>query len=167
MKVAACVKHLALNNQELNRTLTSADVDDRTLHEVYYPAFRSSVVAGVATAMCSYNRINSTYACENEPVLAFVKQPPFEGFSCVFEFVSYYPPLTVNTVMSDWGATHSSMTALNAGLDQEMPGSQYFNSKNLKPSPRIDDAAARVLVNPFWNLARTTHFSIPPRSRPR
>jgi beta-glucosidase len=84
--ISACVKHLALNNQEINRTLTSAVVDVRTLHEVYLPAFRAAVEdAQSGSAMCSYNMINGTYACENPVVMGWLKDGGWEGF-----------------VMSDW-----------------------------------------------------------------
>lgn len=134
--IAACIKHMVFNNQELNRTLTTAVVDERAAHELYYKPFRAAVDVGVLTAMCSYNRIslNGTlkYACEHPETLAELKRAPFEGL-----------------LMSDWGATHSAGPALLAGLDQEMPFGLFFNSFLLNNPPlaaRIDDAAARALT---------------------
>jgi Beta-glucosidase-related glycosidases len=80
----------------------------RTLAEIYQPAFRSAVTrGGVGAVMCSYNRIGGTYACENGDELTGVLREAwnFDGF-----------------VMSDWGALHSTAAAANAGLDMEMPG---------------------------------------------
>jgi beta-glucosidase len=136
--IAACVKHMAFNNQELNRTLTAALVSRRAAHELYYKPFRAAVDVGVLTAMCSYNRIgfNGTasikYACEHPETLQELKRAPFEGL-----------------VVSDWFATHSAGAALLAGLDQEMPFGVFFNSfllNNSAYAARIDDAAARVLT---------------------
>src|SRR5436305_5032261 len=68
--VIATVKHYALNNHEVNRMTVSADADDRTIHEIYTPAFEAAVRQGHSgSVMCSYNRINGTYACENGPML--------------------------------------------------------------------------------------------------
>jgi beta-glucosidase len=89
--VAANVKHLAFNNQELNRTLTSANVDQRTAQEIYYRPFRAAVDAGVLSAMCSYNRINNTYACQHEGSLSMLKEG-WEGFimsDWVFKMMCY------------------------------------------------------------------------------
>ena len=80
--VMATVKHFVLNNQEINRTLTSANVDERTQWEIYYPAFQAAVDEGVASAMCSYNRVNNVYACENSRTLKTdLKQPAGSGQS--------------------------------------------------------------------------------------
>jgi beta-glucosidase len=67
--VIAVAKHFVDNNQEYNRTTTSANVDARTQWEIYYPAFQAAVDAGVGSIMCSYNRINDTWACENYQTL--------------------------------------------------------------------------------------------------
>jgi beta-glucosidase len=67
--IIACAKHYVDNNQELNRTLTSANVPRRAQWEIYYPGFEAAVDAGVGSIMCSYNRINNTYACENNQTL--------------------------------------------------------------------------------------------------
>jgi beta-glucosidase len=134
--IAANIKHLVANNQELNRTLTTAIIDERTLHQLYLKSFRAAVDAGVLTAMCSYNRISinglAAYACEHPYTLAVMKEGWDDGF-----------------IMSDWGATHSAGAALMAGLDQEMPFGVFLNSFLLNHTAyyaRIDDAAERILT---------------------
>jgi beta-glucosidase len=136
--VIATIKHWVCNNQEQDRDDVSANVDERTLQEIYYPAFKAGVDAGVGSVMCSYNKINNTWACENEDTLTRVlkKQMGFEGF-----------------VMSDWGGTHSTVLAANSGLDQEMPDARYFG-ENLKqaissgqvPQSQLDDKVLRILT---------------------
>lgn len=102
-KVLANGKHFVLNNQETNRGAVSAEVNERSRFEVYYPPFEGAIEAGVASLMCSYNKINNYWSCENEETLRELKRLGFKGF-----------------VMSDWGATHS--TSIAAGLDIEQPG---------------------------------------------
>jgi len=112
----ATVKHYVANNFEQDRTSTSAEVDSRTLHEIYLPGFEAAVAAGVGSVMCSYNRVNGVYACDSEELLTGVLRDRF-GFD--------------GWVMTDWFARHS-LGSLEAGLDQEMPGlafgmqSSYF-----------------------------------------
>ena len=112
--VIATVKHFVANNQEYNRTTDSSNVDERTLHEIYMPAFQAAVQQGnVGAVMCSYNRVNDIYACEQPNVLNDVlkSQWAFPGF-----------------VMSDWGATHSALQSAAAGLDMQMPDQTYFGN---------------------------------------
>ncbi|MEA2470054.1 MAG: beta-glucosidase, partial [Thermoleophilaceae bacterium] len=138
--VIATVKHYALNNHEQNRMTVSSDADERTIHEIYLPAFEAAVKrAHVGSVMCSYNRINGTYACENPRMLNGILKGElgFTGF-----------------VMSDWGGTHSTVPAANAGLDMEMdlaPG-KYFGSalkdavgSGQVPASRLDDMVLRIL----------------------
>lgn len=115
--VQACAKHFIGNEQETHRTneeiggvdvaAVSANIDDRTLHELYLWPFADAVKAGVASLMCSYNRVNMTYSCENSPLLKNIlrEELGFEGY-----------------VMTDWFATHSGAHAINSGLDLNMPG---------------------------------------------
>ena len=106
--VGASVKHFAANNQETDRMRVSADADERTLREIYFPAFERVVRdSDPATVMCSYNRINGTYASENRWLLTDVLRTEW-GFR--------------GAVISDWGAVSSRIAALEAGLDLEMPG---------------------------------------------
>ena len=108
--VGASLKHFAANNQETNRMTVSAEVDERTLREIYLPAFER-VVTGEQpwTVMCSYNRINGVAAAENHWLLTQVLRDEW-GFRGV--------------VVSDWGAVEHRVPALKAGLDLEMPGPQ-------------------------------------------
>jgi beta-glucosidase len=112
--VMAQVKHLAVYNQEANRNTSSdnAIVSTRTMQEIYLPAFAVSTQQGAASSvMCSYSTVNGTNACQNPFLLttALRQQDGFGGF-----------------VTSDWGGTHSTAAAANAGLDQDMPGSDGF-----------------------------------------
>jgi len=136
--IMACAKHFVNNNQEYNRTTVSANVDERTQWEVYYPHFKAAVDAGVVSIMCSYNKIGDVWACENDQTLN-VDLKGKMGYE-------YF-------VMSDWGATHSTVLAANSGLDMEMPDSQYFGDALLQAvqngqvsQSRIDDMAYRILL---------------------
>jgi len=143
--VQATAKHFVNNEQEHFRTTSSSDVDDRTQHELYTLPFLRSVQAGVAAVMCSYNQINSTYACENDKTLNGILKVEF-GFQ--------------GYVMSDWGATHSTTPAILSGLDVTMPGSlvpgtnsSFFGTALISavqngsiPESRVDDMALRVLA---------------------
>ncbi len=105
--VGASVKHFAANNQETDRMRVSAEVDERTLREIYLPAFERVVrEARPATVMCSYNRINGVYASQNHWLLTEVLRDEwqYDGY-----------------VVSDWGAVTDPVAALAAGLDLEMP----------------------------------------------
>lgn len=113
--VIANAKHWVNNNQETDRSSYSASVEERTQHELYYWPFLGAIEAGVGSFMCSYNKIGGTYACENSLTLN-------TGLRGDLDFKGW--------VMSDWGATHS--TSIKEGLDQEMPGSDYFNEETLK-----------------------------------
>ena len=110
----ATVKHLAANSQEYDRTTTSANVDARTLQEIYLPAFKAAVQQGqVGSVMCAYNKVNDIYSCEQPYLLNDVLKADwnFPGF-----------------VMSDWGATHSTLQASAAGLDMQMPNQSFYGS---------------------------------------
>ncbi|MDH4045368.1 MAG: glycoside hydrolase family 3 protein [Gemmatimonadota bacterium] len=102
----ATVKHYAVYNFEEGRADVDVVIDERTLHEIYLPAFAAAVDAGVASVMCAYNKVNGTHACDHAGLLTDVLRGElgFEGW-----------------VMTDWFARHS-LGALEAGLDQEMPG---------------------------------------------
>lgn len=105
--VGASVKHYAANNQETDRVRVSADVDERTLHEIYLAAFEHVVTrARPWTVMCSYNKVNGTYASQHRWLLTTVLRERW-GFD--------------GLVVSDWGAVADRVAALEAGLDLEMP----------------------------------------------
>ncbi|MBP2266329.1 beta-glucosidase [Pseudarthrobacter sp. PvP004] len=106
--IGTSVKHFAANNQETDRMRVSSDVDERTLREIYFPAFERVVRdSNPTTVMCSYNRVNGTYASENTWLLTDVLRNEW-GFN--------------GAVVSDWGAVSNRIAALKAGLDLEMPG---------------------------------------------
>lgn len=136
------LKHYAFNDQETGRTLYSADIGKRAARESDLLAFQIALgIAHPSGVMCSYNRVNATYACENRWLLTDVLKHDF-GFK--------------GWVLSDWGATHSTVKAALAGLDQEMPSDQYFG-KPLKqavlagkvPMARLDDMDHRILRSMF------------------
>ena len=123
-------KHFAANNQETNRTTVNEIIDERTLREIYLPAFEATVKAGVGAVMCAYNRVNSAYMCENDLLLnRILKQEwGFTGF-----------------ITSDFGATHSTVASANAGLDLEMPTGIYFDT--LLESAVTSGQVAQAVVN--------------------
>ncbi|MEO6602876.1 MAG: glycoside hydrolase family 3 C-terminal domain-containing protein, partial [Polyangiaceae bacterium] len=135
-KVVATAKHFLGNEQETNRFGGNSQIDARTLHEVYYAPFEASVRAGVGAVMCSYNRLNGEYACQNPSALADLKTGL--GFS--------------GWVMSDWGATKSVSASANAGLDMEQPYGTFFGSLGTAISnaavaqARLDDMVLRILT---------------------
>lgn len=103
--VAACVKHFALNNHEVNRFNTNVIVDDRALYEIYLPAFRAAVQEGGAWAiMGSYNLYRGQSCCHNEYLLRDILRGEW-GYDGV--------------VISDWGGTHDTLEAIRNGLDME------------------------------------------------
>jgi beta-glucosidase len=132
------VKHFAANNQETNRQTISSDVDERTLREIYLPAFERIITeAQPATVMASYNKINGVYASENRWLLTQVLREEW-GFEGV--------------VVSDWGAVADRVAALKAGLDLEMPGGALGHDHDVLAALRsgtvseaeIDASVARI-----------------------
>lgn len=137
--VAATVKHYAVNYQEFDRNHVSSDVDERTLHEVYLPAFKAAIVnAGAGCVMTGYNLVNSVHCSEHDYLVNKVLKGDW-GFKGV--------------VMSDWVSTHSALAAAVGGLDLEMPTAKWFNMTNLLPLVQqgmvaesvIDDKVRRML----------------------
>ena len=137
--VGTSIKHFAANNQEHRRMSSSSNVDERTLREIYFPAFEISVRKSQPwTVMCSYNRINGVYASENPWLLTDVlrKEWGFEGY-----------------VMSDWGAVSDRVAGVAAGLDLEMPGSGGINDRKIVAAVKagkldekiVDQACERIL----------------------
>lgn len=106
--VAACVKHFAANNQETRRMSGSSQVDERTFHEIYLPAFEAVVKkGGTRGVMCSYNAINGVFSAENKELLTGILRERW-GYD--------------GMVVTDWGAVKDRVKGLLAGLDLEMPG---------------------------------------------
>jgi len=116
-QVGTSIKHFAANNQEHRRMSSSSNADERTLREIYFPAFETSVKKSQPwTVMCSYNRINGVYASEDPWLLTKVLREDwgFEGY-----------------VMSDWGAVSDRVAGVKAGLDLEMPSSGGINDRKV------------------------------------
>ena len=142
--IGASVKHFAANNQEFERFRGNSVVDDRTLREIYLPAFETIVKdAQPWTVMCSYNRINGKYASENEILLRKILKEEW-GFKGV--------------VVSDWNAVHDIYAPIQAGLDLEMPGpARYFGEELVAAVENwqldekyVDEAVRRMLRLLFW-----------------
>jgi beta-glucosidase len=138
-QVGASLKHFAANNQETDRVRISADVDERTLREIYLAAFEHVVTtARPWTVMCSYNKINGEYASQDRWLLTDLLRGEW-GFDGV--------------VVSDWGAVHDRVAALAAGLDLEMPPDLGVSDRAIinavaagsLDEALLDQAAARVL----------------------
>ena len=123
---AVCIKHFAVNNQETNRGSVDAQVDERTLREIYLKPFERAVVEGGAmSVMPAYNKVNGDYCSENEHLLNEILRGEwgFKGFT-----------------VSDWGGTHSTMGAMLHGLNVQMTGSNYLGQ------PVIDSIATGALT---------------------
>lgn len=137
--VGTSLKHYAANNQEFQRFSISAEVDERTLREIYLPAFEKAVKqAQPWTVMCSYNKVNGTFASEHHHLLTEILKNEwgFEGL-----------------VVSDWGAVRDRVAALKGGLDWEMPGPQDRRVKAVVDAVRsgeldealLDESVRRIL----------------------
>ena len=115
--IAACAKHFACNNQETRRMSGSSQVDERTLHEIYLPAFEAVVKEGkIRSIMCAYNALNDSYCAENKTLLTDILRDRwgFKGF-----------------VVTDWGAVKDRAGGVAAGLDLEMPGNPQANGEEI------------------------------------
>ncbi|MFT3997569.1 MAG: beta-glucosidase [Asticcacaulis sp.] len=152
--IASTVKHFAYNAQETNRFTASSNISDKAGRESDLLAFQFAIEVGnPASVMCAYNRVNNVYACESDYLLNEVlkKDWGYRGY-----------------VMSDWGATHSTIPAANAGLDQQSgypfdkgpyfagPLKEAVENGHVKQE-RLDDMARRIL----WGLISTGAFDHP------
>jgi beta-glucosidase len=136
------IKHYALNDQENGRNAVNVNIDKRSMRESDLLAFEIGVHEGnIAAVMCSYNRINGDYACENKYLLTDVlkKEWGFKGF-----------------VVSDWQGTHSTVKASAAGLDHEEPGEIFYGAAMKEavesgkvPMSELDDHVHRILRSMF------------------
>ena len=161
--VMACTKHFIGNEQEHFRqtgsgynitSAISANIDDKTMHELYLWPFADAVRAGTASIMCSYNNVNNSYACSNSYTQNYLlkNELDFQGF-----------------IMSDWGAQHAGLSTAFAGLDMSMPGDTAFDSgesfwgTNLTvavlngtfPQWRLDDMVTRIMAG-YYYVGRDT-----------
>ena len=140
--VISSIKHYAVNDQETGRDIVSANISKRAMRESDLFAFQIGIRdAQPGAVMCAYNGVNHQYACENDYLLREVLKGEwrFPGF-----------------VVSDWGATHSSVQASHAGLDHEEPLDDFFGSalkaaveQKQVPLAEIDDHARRILRSYF------------------
>lgn len=166
--IQACTKYYIGSKQETQRNpsiatngetieAVSSNIDDRTMHEMYLWPFANAVHAGTASIMCSYNRLNGSYGCQNSKTLngLLKEELGFQGY-----------------VMSDWSATHSGVPAIEAGLDMDMPGGISFvsptpsffggnitiavNNGSLSIS-RVDDMIRRIMT-PYFYLRQNSGY---------
>jgi beta-glucosidase len=148
--VAACIKHYAVNNQEINRNSVNAVVDERALREIYLPAFKAAVQDGNAySIMSAYNKVNGYWCSENDFLLNKILKGEW-GFK--------------GPVISDWGGVHHTVAAANGGLDIEMgssgPYDQWYFAAPLLAAVKkgevsekiIDDKVHRIL----WLMYHTS-----------
>jgi len=137
--VGTSLKHYAVNNQEFRRMTISAELDERTLREIYLSAFETAVKeAKPWTVMCAYNKVNGIYCSENHKLLTEILKEEwgFEGL-----------------VVSDWDAVHDRVASLQAGLDLEMPGPKPRRTKAVVEAVRsgkldesvLNEAVRRIL----------------------
>ncbi len=142
-QVMGDIKHYAFNDQETGRNSHNALIDERAARETDLLAYQIAIgIAHPAGVMCSYNRVNGDFSCENDFLLNQVLKHDwnFKGF-----------------VLSDWGGTHSTVKAALAGLDMDQPGDDNFFSDPLKqavvsgqvPQARLDDMSHRILRSMF------------------
>src|SRR3954470_24857486 len=132
--VGTSLKHFAANNQETDRVRVSADVDERTLREIYLPAFERVVTqARPATVMCAYNKLNGVYASQHRWLLTDVLRTEWD-FGGV--------------VVSDWGAVDDRVAAVAAGLDLQMPGNHGVSDRQV-----VDAVRASALDESFVDVS--------------
>ena len=153
--VVGDLKHYAMNDQESGRSFVNVKVGKRAMQESDLLAFEIALKgSNVGAVMCSYNLLNGVYACENDYLLNQVlkKDWGFQGF-----------------VISDWSATHSTAKAVNAGLDLEMPGPDYFGGGLLKKAVEKGEVSQARLDNMLHRLFRSEFavglFDNPPDRR--
>ncbi len=141
--VGTSIKHFCANSQELRRMTASSDMDDRTLREIYLPAFETAVKkAQPWTVMCSYNLINGVYGSENDYTLNKILRDEWG-------FLGY--------VVSDWGAVNDRAKGVAAGLDLEMPSSNGLNDAKIVEAVKngtldeadVDKAVKRILTQVY------------------
>ena len=138
--VMATAKHYAANNQEFDRNHVSSDMDERTLHEIYLPAFKACVEQGnVACFMTSYNLVNGTYSSHSDYLVNQILKHDW-GFKGI--------------AMSDWGAVHNGVAAAKAGLDLEMPSGEHMCKDTLLPLIKNGSVPEEVINDKIRRMLR-------------
>jgi beta-glucosidase len=138
--VMATAKHYAANYQDFNRNFVSSNMDERTLHEIYLPAFKATVQEGkVAAIMTSYNLINGVYASQNDYLINQVlkKEWGFEGF-----------------VMSDWVSTYDGIACAKGGLDLEMPSGRFMSPDTLIPAIKSGKLDIKIIESKIRRILK-------------
>ncbi len=138
--VAATVKHFAVNFMEYARHTASSDLDERTLHEIYLPAFKAAITeAGAGALMTAYNLVNGVHCSEHPGLILDILKGEwrFDG-----------------VVMSDWLSTYSVAPAANAGLDLEMPTAAMFTAENLRAALDAGEVALATIDDKVRRLIR-------------
>jgi len=153
--IMANVKHYLANNQEADRHSVDEEIGERALREIYMPAFEAAIKeAHSASLMCAYPKVNGAFDCENDPLLNGVlkKEWGFDGF-----------------VLSDWGATHSTVPSALHGLDLEMPTGVYFGDELRKAVNAGEVSVADLdekLVRRFAKEIEYGDFGPQPKAEP-
>ncbi|HEV3220487.1 MAG TPA: glycoside hydrolase family 3 C-terminal domain-containing protein [Candidatus Acidoferrales bacterium] len=153
--IIANVKHFAANNQETDRFVVNELIDERTLREIYFPAFEVSIHEGKsASVMCAYPKVNGFFSCESDFLLTTIlrKDWHFDGF-----------------ITSDFGAVHSTVPSVLAGLDLEMPTGKFFDS-DLKAAVQSGQVAQSLiddmLIRRFKKMIEFGMFDPQPSPQP-
>ncbi|BAJ64522.1 glycoside hydrolase family 3 C-terminal domain-containing protein [Anaerolinea thermophila] len=138
--VGTSIKHYAANNQEFERFTISAEVDERTLREIYLPAFEAAVKrAKPWTVMCAYNKVNGTFASEHHQLLTEILKEEW-GFEGV--------------VVSDWGAVRDRVKSLVGGVDLEMPGPKHAHVRAVVEAVKSGQLSEEVLNESVRRMLR-------------
>lgn len=138
--VMATVKHFLGNNSEYDRNNISNDMDERTMHEIYLPAFKAAVQeAEVGAVMSSYNLVDGIWTTENPHLLKDILRKQF-GFN--------------GMVVSDWGSTHNCIPAVKGGLDLEMAGGERMNPQDLAYYLRTGDITMDMIDEKVRHILR-------------
>jgi beta-glucosidase len=135
--VVTTVKHFACNNSDYDRHKADSVVDERTLHEIYLPAFKKAVEGGTLGVMTSYNLINGVYASENEYLIETIlrKKWGFKGF-----------------VISDWNSVYSTINAVKHGVDLEMPKGVWFDKDKIKDALTNNKISEADIDKKIYNI---------------
>jgi beta-glucosidase len=147
--IAACVKHYAANNQETLRMSGNSVVDERTLHEIYLPAFEAAVKKGKTRGiMCAYNAVNGTFCAENKILLTDILRKDW-GFN--------------GLVVTDWGAIKDRVTGILAGIDLEMPGGAPESAAEIVEAIQSGRLDGKALDNAVRNVINFVNDSLEKR----